>query len=87
MAAIAHPTDTEQRERTAPVPRAPAPVQWLAPLTGVMSVALVAAALLLAATAATALRTCVLPAWLSWLSVPLALWLLVPPFGSPAGTD
>ena len=49
--------------------------------------AAVAAALLLAATAAVALRTRVLPMWLAWLSVPLALWLLVPPFGSPAGTD
>ncbi|HEX2410357.1 MAG TPA: hypothetical protein VHJ39_04235 [Solirubrobacteraceae bacterium] len=44
-------------------------------------------ALLLAATAAVALRTKILPKWLAWLSLPVALWLLVPPFGSPAGTD
>lgn len=49
--------------------------------------AAMAAALLLVATAAVALRTHVLPTWLGWLSVPLALWLIVPPFGSPAGTD
>ena len=49
--------------------------------------AAMAAALLLTATAAIALRTHVLPTWLAWLSVPVALWLLVPPFGSPAGTD
>jgi hypothetical protein len=44
-------------------------------------------ALLLAATAAVALRTKILPTWLAWLSLPVALWLLIPPFGSPAGTD
>lgn len=46
-----------------------------------------AAALLLAATAALALRTHVLPGWLAWVSLLVAIWLLVPPFGSPAGTD
>jgi hypothetical protein len=46
-----------------------------------------AAALFIAATAIVALRTRVLPAWLAWLSVPMAVWLLIPPFGSPAGTD
>ena len=46
-----------------------------------------AAALLLAATALVALRTHVLPVWLAWLSLPVALWLLIPPFGSSAGTD
>lgn len=49
--------------------------------------AAMAAALLVISTAAIALRTHALPAWLAWLGVPLALWLLVPPFGSPAGTD
>jgi len=46
-----------------------------------------AGALLLVAIAAVALRTRALPAWLAWLSLPVALWLLIPPFGSPAGTD
>jgi hypothetical protein len=46
-----------------------------------------AGALLLAATAVGALRTRVLPAWVPWLSLAVALWLLIPPFGSPAGTD
>jgi hypothetical protein len=46
-----------------------------------------AAALLLVATAALALRTHVLPVWLAWVSVLVAIWMLVPPFGSPAGTD
>ena len=46
-----------------------------------------AAALLLAATALVSLRTHVLPAWLAWLSLAVALWLIIPPFGSSAGTD
>ena len=46
-----------------------------------------AAALLLAATAVVALRTRALPRWLAWISLPVAAWLLVPPFGSPARMD
>lgn len=49
--------------------------------------AAVAAAFFLAATAVCALRTHALPAWLAWVSIPVAVWLLIPPFGSPAGTD
>jgi hypothetical protein len=46
-----------------------------------------AAAFMIAATAVCALRTRALPAWLAWVSLPVAVWLLIPPFGSPAGTD
>lgn len=31
-------------------------------------------------------RTRVLPGWLGWLSLALAIWLLIPPLGSAAGT-
>lgn len=48
--------------------------------------AAVTAAVLVAATGLVALRTGVLPRWLGWLSLALALWLLVPPLGSGAGT-
>lgn len=44
------------------------------------------AALLVGATGLLALRTEVLPTWLGWLSLALALWLLIPPIGSAAGT-
>jgi hypothetical protein len=43
------------------------------------------AAVLVAATALVALRTGALPRWLGWLSLVLALWLLIPPLGSAAG--
>ena len=42
MAGATQPTDSEQRE-AAPVPPATARAQWLAPLTGVVSVLAVAA--------------------------------------------
>jgi hypothetical protein len=48
--------------------------------------AAMAAAVLVAATALVALRTGALPRWLAWLSLVLALWLLIPPLGSGAGT-
>ena len=48
--------------------------------------AAMAAAVLVAATGVAALRTGALPAWLGWLSLVLALWLLIPPVGSGAGT-
>ena len=44
------------------------------------------AAVLVAATALAALRTAALPRWLAWPSLLLALWLLIPPLGSAAGT-
>lgn len=44
------------------------------------------AAVLVAATGLIALRTGALPRWLGWLSLALALWLLIPPIGSSAGT-
>lgn len=53
---------------------------------GFLYPAAVTAAVLLAATGLTALRTAALPRWLGWLSLALALWLLVPPLGSAAGT-
>ena len=48
--------------------------------------AAIAAALMLAATALVALRTLVLPHWFAWVSLVLALWLLIPPLGGGAGT-
>jgi hypothetical protein len=48
--------------------------------------ATLAAAICVGATAIVALRTGMLPAWLAWPSAFLALWLLVPPIGSSAGT-
>jgi hypothetical protein len=48
--------------------------------------ATVTAAVLLAATGLTALRAATLPRWLAWVSLALALWLLIPPFGSAGGT-
>lgn len=44
------------------------------------------AAVLAAATGLVALRTGALPRWLGWLSLALAIWLLIPPLGSAAGT-
>lgn len=44
------------------------------------------AAVLVLATGLVALRTGALPRWLGWLSLLLALWLVVPPLGSAAGT-
>jgi hypothetical protein len=44
------------------------------------------AAVLVAATALAALRTGALPRWLAWSSLPLALWLLIPPLGPAAGS-
>lgn len=44
------------------------------------------ASVLVAATAVIALRTGALPRWLAWPSLVLALWLLIPPLGSAAGT-
>ena len=44
------------------------------------------AAVLVAATAIAALRTGALPRGHAWLSLVLALWLLIPPLGSAAGT-
>ena len=49
--------------------------------------AAMAAAVLVAATALVALRTGALPRWLAWLSLALALWLLIPPLGSSGGTQ
>jgi hypothetical protein len=49
--------------------------------------AAMAAAVLIAATALVALRTGVLPSWLGWPSLVLALWLLIPPLGSAGGTQ
>ena len=49
--------------------------------------AAMAAAVLLAATALVALRTGALPRWLAWLSLALALWLLIPPIGTSGGTQ
>jgi hypothetical protein len=49
--------------------------------------AAMAAALLLVATAVVALRTRVLPMWLAWASLLVSVWLIIPPFGSPAGVD
>ena len=49
--------------------------------------AAMAAAVLAAATALVALRTATLPRWLGWLSLALALWLLIPPLGSSGGTQ
>lgn len=49
--------------------------------------AAMASALLLAATALIALRTEALPRWLAWLSLVLALWLLIPPLGTSGGTQ
>ena len=48
--------------------------------------AAMASSVLVGATALVALRTGVLPRWLGWLSLVLALWLLVPPLGAAAGT-
>jgi hypothetical protein len=48
--------------------------------------ATVTAAVLLAATGFIAVRTGALPRWLAWASLVLALWLLIPPFGSSGGT-
>jgi hypothetical protein len=48
--------------------------------------AAIAAAVLVAATALVALRTAALARWLAWLSLALAVWLLIPPFGSAGGT-
>jgi hypothetical protein len=41
----------------------------------------IAAAVFLAATGLVALRTAVLPRWLGWVTLALALWLLIPPLG------
>lgn len=49
--------------------------------------AAMAAAVLVAATALVAIRTGALPRWLAWLSLALALWLLIPPLGSSGGTQ
>ena len=49
--------------------------------------AAMAAAVLVAATALVALRTGALPRWLGWLSLALALWLLVPPLGTSGDTQ
>jgi hypothetical protein len=43
-----------------------------------------AAAVLIGATGLLALRTGVLPRWLGWASLVLALWLLIPPIGTGA---
>lgn len=48
--------------------------------------ATVTATVLLAATGLTALRTGSLPRWLAWVSLALALWLVIPPLGSASGT-
>ena len=48
--------------------------------------ATVTAAVLLTATGLTSLRTGALPRWLAWVSLALALWLLIPPLGSASGT-
>jgi hypothetical protein len=44
------------------------------------------ASVLVAATALVAFRTAALPRWVAWPSLLLALWLLIPPLGSAAGT-
>jgi hypothetical protein len=43
-------------------------------------------AVLTGATGLAAIRTGVLPGWLAWPSLALALWLLVPPLGAAGGT-
>lgn len=48
--------------------------------------AAMASAVLVSATALAALRSGALPRWLAWLSLALAVWLLVPPLGSAAGS-
>jgi hypothetical protein len=48
--------------------------------------AAMAGAVLTAATAFVVLRTGAWPRWLGWVSLALALWLLIPPLGSAAGT-
>ena len=48
--------------------------------------AAMAAAVMLAATALITLRTLVLSSWFAWISLALALWLLIPPLGGGAGT-
>ncbi|HEU5062217.1 MAG TPA: hypothetical protein VFT79_03565 [Solirubrobacterales bacterium] len=48
--------------------------------------AAITAAVLVAASGLVALRTGALPRWLGWLSLVLAIWLLIPPLGSSAGT-
>jgi hypothetical protein len=48
--------------------------------------AAMAGAVLTAATALVVLRTGAWPRWLGWLSLVLAIWLLVPPLGAAAGT-
>ena len=45
----------------------------------------ITAAVFLAATGIVALRTEALPRWLGWLTLVLALWLLIPPLGAAAG--
>jgi hypothetical protein len=41
----------------------------------------ITAAVFLAATGLVALRTAALPRWLAWVTLALALWLLIPPLG------
>jgi hypothetical protein len=48
--------------------------------------ATVTAAVLLAATGLVALRSAAFSRWLAWVSLALALWLLIPPLGSAGGT-
>ncbi len=45
----------------------------------------ITAAVFLAATGLMALRTAALPGWLAWVTLALALWLLIPPLGGAAG--
>jgi hypothetical protein len=45
----------------------------------------IAAAVLLTATGIVALRSAALPRWLAWLTLALAVWLVIPPIGGAAG--
>jgi hypothetical protein len=67
-------------ERDAPLEPAAAQALWIVG-DGFFVAAEYAAALLLVATAVAALRTGVLPRWLAWISLLLALVLLIPPIG------
>lgn len=49
--------------------------------------AAMASAVLVGSTGLVALRTGALPRWLGWLSLALALWLLIPPLGSSGATQ
>ena len=72
--------------------------EQLAPLTGIAVLVLGLAGLIVlegpanrpeldAPRSVIALRTGTLPRWLAWLSLALALWLLIPPLGSSGGTQ